>query len=431
MAALRNLVRDSAAVLLIFGGAAWENLFGPSPVGWGFVLVGLLLNGWQNKRLWPATPLRWPLWLLAGMAALSLWVTADLATTVVAVNGLLAALLLLWATAGWATNTSRLIVTAVFLTLIGVGLALTAPVTVAWHQNKAGLIPQAVYDLFPLLLPDAVHPNIMAALLVMLLPVPLSVVLAPAARRARWLQIGAALAALLLLFVLLLTRSRGGYAAAGAGMLLVLWLSGRRRWAIGAALLGGVAVLALLLTGQGAAPETPALSAELTDASTLAFRLRVWELALWMLRDFPFTGVGMSTFNAVGTRLYPFPPVPSPGAHNLYLQAAADLGLPALIALLAILLATLVVGWQNVRFYRRDPRLQPLAIGLLAGVAAMMLHGLLDVTVWGTRMAFLPWLLIGVVWGMHRLRMETAAAPSPDSTTAAAPIEATGTAVSP
>jgi putative inorganic carbon (HCO3(-)) transporter len=124
-----------------------------------------------------------------------------------------------------------------------------------------------------------------------------------------------------------------------------------------------------------------------------------------MLADFPFTGVGMGLFNDVGSLLYALYTPDNPGAHNLYFQVGVDLGLPGLVAYLAVLASTLRMGGTAARRFRheKDGTLGAVAVGVLAGMVALMAHGLVDIGVWGTRAAFFPWLTIGLIAGLHRL----------------------------
>jgi putative inorganic carbon (HCO3(-)) transporter len=270
---------------------------------------------------------------------------------------------------------------------------------VSWHEFKGGLVPDALYTLFPLLLSDAVHPNVMAALMLLFFPLALTVSISLWMRRDAypwWQWLGAAVAAGVMLLILLLTRSRGGYLVATFGLLLVLWLT-KQRW-----LAGATAVLATLaglwLYRLSSQPSSEVVSA-ITDTQTVAFRQHVWRMALRMMADFPFTGSGMGSFNAVATRLYPFPQTSSPGTHNLYLQVGVDLGIVGLVAFVALLGTVLLLGWRTWLLLRQQGDVVETAVllGTLLGLTTMLIHGLVDVTVWGTRMAFAPWLFVGVI----------------------------------
>jgi len=139
------------------------------------------------------------------------------------------------------------------------------------------------------------------------------------------------------------------------------------------------------------------------DPSTWAFRQRIWGTALRMIGGFPFTGTGMGSFDDVadipcGLR---FPR--NPQAHNLFLQITLDLALPGLVALLAVLSLIL---WAAVRAYRllgrlQEYSLQAVAIGALSGTIATATHGLVDSHTWGSKAAFLSWMVMELVVALH------------------------------
>ena len=53
-----------------------------------------------------------------------------------------------------------------------------------------------------------------------------------------------------------------------------------------------------------------------------------------------------------------------------------------------------------------DNALRAVAVGALVGMAALMLHGLVDITVWGTRASFFPWLIAGLIVALFRIAMK-------------------------
>jgi putative inorganic carbon (HCO3(-)) transporter len=382
---------------LIGLGVLWESMLAPSVFGWGFILAGFLVVLGAGRR-WPSpTPLDLPALLLVAMGGVSLLVTALPEVTRVQLARLGAGLAGFYGLVNWARDRVRLVWAGVGLVLGGVGLALLAPFIVDWSRgSKAILIPSVVYEPFPLLVSDAVHPNMMAALMLALFPLPLAWFLAGAGGRGVGERAALGLASLLMGVTLLLTRSRGGYIAAAVGGLAVMWLVGRRRWAL---------ALTLLSIGAGvwmfsaAEHQVPALVEEAVDTSTWAFRRRVWGAALWMLADFPFTGVGMGLFNQVASLLYAFQSPRDPGAHNVYLQVGVDLGILGLIAYVAVLILALWMALTAMRAFERkgNGELRAMAVGALSGMIALMVHGLVDVAAWGTRAAFFPWLLIGLI----------------------------------
>ena len=165
-----------------------------------------------------------------------------------------------------------------------------------------------------------------------------------------------------------------------------------------------ISVVLLLVAGVGLGGYVvhhqtlvPQFAERSLDPSTMAFRLHVWRVALWMITDFPFTGVGMGLFNEVGPVLYPFSETQNPGTHNLYLGVAVDLGLLGLIAFLSLLITLARMAGELRLGKVRDAlsEQQALAAGMFAGLIGLLAHGLFDNTIWNTRASFLLWLVIG------------------------------------
>ncbi|HRQ39342.1 MAG TPA: O-antigen ligase family protein [Chloroflexota bacterium] len=384
-------------ILLVTLGGAAVNLAGPNSVSWAIILLGvvyLLVSGTERPR---RTPLDWAILLLLLTAVLSIPISTALHLTLNLALGLLASVIMFYALVFWAQSSYQYHITAWALIFMGVCLAIAAPFIVNWHLNKTGLVPDVVYThLPPLILSDSVHPNIMATLLLLLMPLALAFCLVYWPGHLKRTAVPffiAAFASLLIGMTLLLTRSRGGYLAAAMSVILLLWWMRWRKTAVLLTLIASIVAIWL------ATAVTPAPSQEITDTSTMAFRLYVWRTALIVVADFPFTGVGMGTFNDVASRLYPFPPTTNPGAHNLFLQVAIDLGLFGLIAYISLVLLTLTMGSRALQIYRQRQDNSMIAIsgGSLAGFIGMLLHGLVDNTVWGTRMSFVPWLIVGLI----------------------------------
>lgn len=173
------------------------------------------------------------------MAGVSLIVTAFSEAMTPATARLVASVALTYGLIGWARTRTRLRWLSLALALIGSLLALVAPFVVDWLSNKPFLIPAGLYDHCPLLVGDTVHPNMMAAALILLLPLPTAWMLHAQRVSPRLIMLGVLPA--LMAATLVLTKSRGGYIAAAIAVTSVTWLSRRRRWAVG---LGALAVIA-------------------------------------------------------------------------------------------------------------------------------------------------------------------------------------------
>jgi putative inorganic carbon (HCO3(-)) transporter len=211
--------------------------------------------------------------------------------------------------------------------------------------------------------------------------------------------------ALLMAAILLLTKSRGALLACGVavpGLLLLRW---PRTWP--AMLAAAAAAAAGGAWWAGSARIGQALGGAAAGGG-FEDRLEIWSRALYMLEDFPITGIGMGAFGRLADLLYPFfligPEAGIAHAHNLFLQVGVDLGLPGLLAWLALLLATTACAWGVYRGGRAagDPERAGLGAGLLACQAALLAHGLMDATTWGTRPAIIVWGLWGLAVAAHR-----------------------------
>jgi len=236
------------------------------------------------------------------------------------------------------------------------------------------------------------------------------------------------LSTLFVLAVFILTQSRGGYLAMAITVLVLIFLALPTRWRwvlITLIVLTGLALGLLLteedlltardwLTGSGLTTEG-ALS-----LNTLEGRVEIWSRAIYGLQDFPFTGMGMNTFREVVHVLYPLflvaPDVDIGHAHNEFLQAGLDLGIPGLIAFIALYLGAF---WMLAEVWKRTRNTQPLtpnsppitdncplltaycALGLGGGLLAHLLYGLTDAVALGAKPGILFWMLLGLIAGLH------------------------------
>jgi len=219
----------------------------------------------------------------------------------------------------------------------------------------------------------------------------------------------------LFLLLLLLTQSRSGYLGFAIGFLFFLLAPLQKRAPRASLLLLGCGLLLLIITttvfGPTAVLESVVApvgveSEDFTSgAASLSGRVEIWSRALYGLHDFPLTGMGMNNFRRLAPLLYPLFLFPLDydiaHAHNHLLQAGLDLGLPGLIAYLAIwgLAAALLR-----QVWRRGVLLeQALALGSAAGLLAHFVYGITDVVALGSRPGFLFWFLLGLITGLWQI----------------------------
>jgi O-antigen ligase len=234
-------------------------------------------------------------------------------------------------------------------------------------------------------------PNNLALLLDRTLPLLLAVTLWGTVGRRRLLY---AVAALLASICLFLTFSRAAWLfGLTAGVLALALLAGRRGWLVAAGLV--IAGLMALLPIVGTARFSSLLSLQ----GTTLLRIKLWEAAWEMARDHPLWGVGLDNF------LYQYPRYIRPEAlsepnlshpHNVFLDVWLRLGVPGLAAF----------AWLEWAFFRRafsvwkrraDPELWAVGVGLMAGMIALLAHGLVDAALFVVELAALWAFILGLL----------------------------------
>lgn len=118
--------------------------------------------------------------------------------------------------------------------------------------------------------------------------------------------------------------------------------------------------------------------AAINDANyALIERLARWQAALNMLTDQPWAGVGFGNYQAVYEqyRLINWP-TPLGHAHNVYLNVAAETGLPGLAAYVFLWVVIFGLTIQTIRQTNSIQR--TLAVGLLGTWVYLSVHNLVD-----------------------------------------------------
>lgn len=238
-------------------------------------------------------------------------------------------------------------------------------------------------------------PNNVGLYLGRLLPVALAVGLL--GNPNRWRRWGYAVAVLPLAVAIVLSRSRGALilgVPAALTMILIGWKGRKVGWSLVG--LGVTAVITAVL-----ARSDPRLH-QLFNRSTGAtfFRLNLWQSTLQMIREHPWTGVGLDNFLYAYRGRYIAPAAwQDPNlshAHNWLLDYAARLGIPGLAVALLLLGTTVWQAWHTLK-RQKDPALRALVLGLLASLAHFLSHGLVDASYWFVDLAFATMLTLGLL----------------------------------
>lgn len=265
----------------------------------------------------------------------------------------------------------------------------------------------------------ALQPNEVAGTLLWIIPLPLGLLVwwfrgrVSLSRRlgAGVWPLGILLLVLLNLFLLgtlALTQSRGSYIGLALAILVMFVWGLEGRWRVG---LAGLLVVAC---GGLAVVFGPTLIAHLPDL--LVGRFEIWQRAIFALSDYGFTGLGLNTFRYLVQILYPISvvgPVQDLGhAHNEFLQAGLDLGIPGLIAFISLYVGSGWMLWNvgktaHLRLDLKRNRhirlaVQYLTISLGAGLLAHLFFGMTDAVSFGAKPGFVFWMVLGLIVGIYR-----------------------------
>ena len=241
-------------------------------------------------------------------------------------------------------------------------------------------------------------PNNLALYLERVLPL-LVTVAAFAQGRRRWLYGGLVA---LVLPCLILTFSRGALMLGLPAALIFIGLQrgGKTlRLTLAALGIGGLGLIAVLRTGA-------ARFAGLLDfqAGTSFVRLKLWRGAWNMALDFPWLGVGPDNFLYAYRTRYVLPnaweELNLSHPHNIVLDFWTRLGLAGVAAGAWLLLRVAQAGW---RLYRTLPvgNERAAILGLLAGLVAALIHGLVDNSLFLMDLSYFFFLCAGLFGGLR------------------------------
>jgi putative inorganic carbon (hco3(-)) transporter len=266
------------------------------------------------------------------------------------------------------------------LALANIDLVLTA---IRHHQlDVRGNAPVALYD----------NPNSVAMFLV-----PLVGLAGAALLHARDRPVRAAAGVFLAIAVpaSILTFSRGGWLALAAVAVVVV-LSHRWRWW----LLGCTAAAAVAIAAVPSIRHRFLLQFEAGKGNTAEDRLRLWSTTLKILRHDPLLGTGLGGFRSAVLPVWHWDTTWILYAHNIFLSMWVELGLLGLLSFAWIFGATGVVSWRGWRL--GEPGWRAVQLGVLAALAAVLVHGMVDTPYFKNDLSLEFWTLVALAWaGRH------------------------------
>lgn len=183
----------------------------------------------------------------------------------------------------------------------------------------------------------------------------------------------------LLLLVLILAFSRGGWVSASLGLIFMGFVLMTSQYfnkkKILVAIIGGGVVLMMIVLSNTAMVERLLTIGEV-DIGSSAGRIKIWSAAVEMIEDHPVLGIGPGNFSTVFTQYLPPAENRHFYAHNDYIQSAAEIGLAAIV----------IIAWMIAAIYRRGFKklknqsrlVWGITIGALSGITAILVHSIFD-----------------------------------------------------
>lgn len=353
-----------------------------------------------------ATPVDLPIVLLLVLLPFNLYASPDVNLSLRGVWQSVGEVAVLYAVANWSNSEARVRWFESALIVLGIAVALVSLLTLNLPNTKffdfgllSSLLPRTV---IPLLNPLGVNANAAGGLFAVLFPLALSKLIWSSSRASRLLAL---IGSLIFGAVVFLSQSRGAWIGVALA-LVVMALAVKRRFlfllpVVAVALVVGVSII-------GIQPALDYLSGG-TALDSAAGRLEVWQHAIFILQDFPFTGVGLESFPKIAASLYPFfllgPDTEIPHTHNIYLQVGVERGIPGMIAFIGMLTALTVTGVILLRRTLNTP-FYGLAIGLFGSLVVFMTHGMFDNVIYTLKVSALIWAEFGLLLAVAS-RIET------------------------
>ncbi len=406
----------------------------PSPSRrWVFIIVPVLwLIGWfaTGKPL-PNTPANLPLLVIMIMVLVSLYATYDIGVSLPKIAGMLLGIGMYYAFIHASRREGTFLVVLAAFLASGFGIAVLGVAGMQWPDKYTFL--QNYLSKLPILikgLPGAeagFQPNEVAGALLWALPLLIVLVIAfffslikrTIRKHPGWIVVGLLFLipiTIIMMGTMLLTQSRASLIALVLALIFMPIFLLKRRWIYLGVLLVILGSIGLFSWRSGWIQKIYMETGNPGQSIvTFSGRLEIWDRAVMGICDFPFTGMGMNTFRYVVNVFYPLSTGNSNEdvghAHNEFLQAALDLGIPGLIGFLSLNIVAfwmLVQTWRNVQpaNLEKSPLssafvVKVLVLGFAGGFLAHLLFGMIDAVALGAKPGVMFWMLLGLITGLY------------------------------
>lgn len=392
---------------------------------WGSILLAILccLSWVLHRRLTRPTPFDPLLLILLCLLPLSLLISIDRPLSLSQVYGLLLSIAFLYTIVDLLHTRKWLYLSIVGLVVLAVGITFLGLFATDWSTTSIPYLSR-LFIRIPRLFPsipgaefgEGIHVNTLGGVLVFFLPLLFSLIWDKGGAKQVLLGLPGSLRGLLFFYklllilvfllcgvVLLVTASRGAFLGVSAGLIVLFILKDRRFLWVVPIILAVTVIIFLVFSGADFSRFIDLLDTDL-DNSSLSARVQIWRDAVYLIQDFPLTGIGIGTFGHVFQDFYNFTIFPGTEPflfhpHNTLLSIALDLGLPVLILYMALISAFFCMAW--FAYKQADPLVKCLVIGLACGMLSHLVFGLTDAYPLGKKLGVVMWLYFGLMSALY------------------------------
>lgn len=237
------------------------------------------------------------------------------------------------------------------------------------------------------------NPNIFAEYLIMIIPISVSLFWFSKKIHKKCLFL---ITTMVLALALLLTMSRGGWIGfAFSALVFILFVEKRLLLLAIPVGIGGLFLLPDTILNR-------ILSIVNFADSSNDYRIRMWKITLEVIRDNWLVGVGFghlpfkAAFGKYTRTMTTY------HAHNTYLETMAEMGIVGFIVFISFLFVLFKYAVKKL-IKGNDKYIKIISSGLLAGLAAVLTHGLVENVLYIPRIITTFWILVGLILTLVRI----------------------------
>jgi len=220
-----------------------------------------------------------------------------------------------------------------------------------------------------------------------------------------WYRLGALLILVLTIWSLIVTFSRGAWIGIFFGIMFLMFyvVLPKKRFHIyfSMGLLWATVVLftafILILTNSS--------GQELFSRyQSIHWRLGVWNDSIPMIKDKFLFGHGVNTFMSIFQVYRSHWTLDPTYAHNCYIQMAAETGIVGLFCFFWIIMKMFHQSLGRIKLnFTQDRNLAALAVGLLSGIFAFLVHSFFDTHFYSLQLSAYLWFMVGVLVAISKI----------------------------